>query len=57
MRVRVNFENTYPHVSTCMGPDVLRAARGARRMRGAIFGDDTAGPVCMASLAERAVCE
>ena len=47
----------WPHVSTCTGPDVLRAARDVHEMRGASLGEDTAGPVCVAGLADRAVCE
>ena len=54
---RMNLESTCPHVSTRVGPDVLRAANTVRGTRRVSPGDDTAGPVYVASLAEQSVCE
>ena len=51
----MNLEKVYPRVSTCTGPDVLRAASGVHGTRGAGSDDVTAGPVCVANLVEWAV--
>ena len=45
------FESTWPHVSTCTEAHVLLTTSTARGTRGAGPRDDTAGPVCVVSLA------
>ena len=53
----MNVEKVYPRVSTCTGPNVLRATSGVRGMHGTSPDGDTAGPVWVVNLAEQAVCE